>query len=122
MEAAVGGQDDFRVRRNPATIRKWLLEQLRKDVTFTRANTCMYILQPTGAVSSLKICAESLMKPSEKRFSVFIDRAGTLIEQGGPMLLLCAQPKDLLAAVDNRINPHRSSKTKNVELLKRRTP
>ncbi len=27
--------------------------------------------------------------------SVFIDHAKTLIEQGGPMVLLCAPPKDL---------------------------
>ena len=41
--------------------------------------------------------------------SVFIDRVGTLIEQGSPMLLLFEPPKDLLAAVDNRTSPHRSS-------------
>jgi hypothetical protein len=41
--------------------------------------------------------------------SVFIDRVGTLIEQGGPMLLLFEPPKDLLAAVDNRTSPHRNS-------------
>jgi hypothetical protein len=29
--------------------------------------------------------------------SVFIDHAKTLIEQGGPMALLCARPKNLLA-------------------------
>ena len=41
--------------------------------------------------------------------SVFIDRVGTLIEQGGQMVLLFEPPKDLLAAVDNRTSPHRSS-------------
>lgn len=32
--------------------------------------------------------------------SIFIDHAETLIEQGGPMVLVCLPPKDLLAAVD----------------------
>jgi len=41
--------------------------------------------------------------------SVLIDHAGTLIEQGGPMALLFEPPKNLLAAVDNRAGPHRSS-------------
>jgi hypothetical protein len=40
--------------------------------------------------------------------SVFIDHAKTLIEQGGPMALLCARPKDLLAAVDNPTRPSAS--------------
>jgi len=32
--------------------------------------------------------------------AIFIEHAETLIEQGGPMVLLCVPPKDLLAAVD----------------------
>ncbi len=31
---------------------------------------------------------------------VFIDHADSLIEQGGPMVLVCAPPKELLAAID----------------------
>jgi hypothetical protein len=31
---------------------------------------------------------------------IFIEHAKTIIEQGGPMVLLCLPPKDLLAAVD----------------------
>jgi len=44
--------------------------------------------------------------------SGFIERVGTLIEQRGPMLLLFQPPKSLLAAVDNRTSPHRSSTNK----------
>jgi hypothetical protein len=32
--------------------------------------------------------------------AVFIDHAESLVEQGGPMVLICAPPTDLLAAVD----------------------
>jgi len=32
--------------------------------------------------------------------AIFIDHAETLIEQGGPMVLICAPPKELLAALD----------------------
>jgi hypothetical protein len=32
--------------------------------------------------------------------AVFIDHAASLIEQGGPMVIVCVPPKDLLAAVD----------------------
>jgi hypothetical protein len=35
---------------------------------------------------------------------VFIDHAAALVEQGGPMVLLCVPPKDLFAAVDEPIN------------------
>lgn len=33
---------------------------------------------------------------------IFLDHAASLIEQGGPMVLLCVPPRDLLAAVDER--------------------
>jgi hypothetical protein len=33
---------------------------------------------------------------------IFLDHAETLIEQGGPVVLVCAPPKDLLAAVDGQ--------------------
>src|SRR5258708_11642419 len=58
--------------------------------------------------------------------SVFIDHAKTLIEQGGPMALLCARRKALLAAVDNPTAHPRAfqnqlqHKPKNPKLLKRR--
>jgi hypothetical protein len=64
----------------------------------------------------------------DEAVSVFIDHAKTLIEQGGPMVLLCAPPKDLLAAVDNPTRPSANvpkstaAQTKNPKLLKRRTP
>src|ERR1700730_19050581 len=51
--------------------------------------------------------------------SVFIDRVGTLIEQGGPMVLLFEPPKDLLAAVDNRTSPHRRVQTKKCKTTQR---
>jgi hypothetical protein len=34
--------------------------------------------------------------------AIFLEHAGTLIEQGGPMVLVCVPPRDLLAAVDER--------------------
>ena len=34
--------------------------------------------------------------------AIFLEHAGTLIEQGGPMALVCVPPRDLLAAVDER--------------------
>jgi hypothetical protein len=60
--------------------------------------------------------------------SVFIDHAKTLIEEGGSMALLCARPKDLLAAVDNPTRPSASvpkstaAQTKKSKTTKRRTP
>jgi hypothetical protein len=35
---------------------------------------------------------------------IFVDHAASLIEQGGPMVLVCIPPKDLLAAVDERVS------------------
>jgi hypothetical protein len=54
--------------------------------------------------------------------SVFIDHAGILIEQGGPMVLLFEPSKNLLAAVDNRASPHRSSTNQKCKTTQRRTP
>src|SRR6266849_7531757 len=54
--------------------------------------------------------------------SVFIDHAGTLIEQGGPMVLLCAPPKDLLAAVYNRTIAHRSSTNQKCKTTQKEDP
>ncbi len=34
--------------------------------------------------------------------SMFVDRAADLVQQGGPMVLICLPPHDLLAAVDER--------------------
>ena len=34
--------------------------------------------------------------------AIFVDRAEELVQQGGPMVLVCAPPRDLLAAVDER--------------------
>ncbi len=34
--------------------------------------------------------------------AMFVDRAEDLVQQGGPMVLVCAPPQDLLAAVDER--------------------
>ncbi len=36
---------------------------------------------------------------------VFLEHAQTMIEQGGPMALICVPPRDLLAAVDERPGP-----------------
>ncbi len=44
-----------------------------------------------------------------KALAVFIDHAETLIERGGPVVLLFGPPKDLLAAIDIRSNPRRGS-------------
>ena len=35
--------------------------------------------------------------------AIFIEHAGALVEQGGPMVLVCAPPRDLLAAVDESL-------------------
>jgi hypothetical protein len=37
---------------------------------------------------------------------IFLDHAEALIEKGGPDVLVCAPPKDLLAAVDGQVGDH----------------
>ena len=37
--------------------------------------------------------------------AMFVDRAEELVQQGGPMVLVCVPPHDLLAAVDERRGP-----------------
>ena len=61
------------------------------------------------------------MKPSKKRNGRGIprSRAEPQIEQGGPMVLLCAPPRELLVAVDNRTSPPVSSTNQNPKLSKK---
>ena len=46
--------------------------------------------------------------------AMFVDHARDLVQQGGPMVLICAPPRDLLAAVDERA--HVARETEDAEI------
>lgn len=47
--------------------------------------------------------------------AMFVDHAQDLVQQGGPMVLICAPPRDLLAAVDERTHVAREAEDTEID-------